>query len=99
MEPVFRTLEISVGAASRALGARITYLGLENLPAHGGAVVAINHTSYVDWYPAASRSTGMVPECLIRKLTTFTSCISDLIMNRSRRPTWYAASADGYQST
>ena len=53
MEPVFRTLEISVGAASRALGARITYLGLENIPAHGGAVVAINHTSYVDWYPSA----------------------------------------------
>lgn len=53
MEPVFRALEISVSAASRAIGTRITYLGLENIPAHGGAVVAINHTSYVDWYPAA----------------------------------------------
>ena len=53
MEPVFRTLEIAVSAASRAIGARITYLGLENIPARGGAVIAINHTSYVDWYPAA----------------------------------------------
>lgn len=53
MEPVFRALEISVSTASRAIGTRITYLGLENIPAHGGAVVAINHTSYVDWYPAA----------------------------------------------
>jgi len=29
------------------------YLGLENYPAHGGAVVAINHTGYLDWMPAA----------------------------------------------
>ena len=34
-------------------GSRITYLGLENIPDHGGAVVAINHTSYIDWAPAA----------------------------------------------
>jgi len=53
MEPVFRMLEISVSTANRAIGTRITYLGLENIPAHGGAVVAINHTSYLDWYPAA----------------------------------------------
>jgi 1-acyl-sn-glycerol-3-phosphate acyltransferase len=26
---------------------------LENIPATGGAVIAINHTSYVDWMPAA----------------------------------------------
>jgi 1-acyl-sn-glycerol-3-phosphate acyltransferase len=53
MEPVFRTLEIAVSTASRAVGTRITYLGLENIPDHGGAVVAINHTSYLDWYPSA----------------------------------------------
>lgn len=53
MEPVFRTLEIAVSTANRAIGTRITYLGLENIPAHGGAVIAINHTSYLDWYPAA----------------------------------------------
>jgi 1-acyl-sn-glycerol-3-phosphate acyltransferase len=53
MEPVFRTLEISVSLATRAIGTRITYHGLENIPAHGGAVIAINHTSYVDWAPSA----------------------------------------------
>jgi 1-acyl-sn-glycerol-3-phosphate acyltransferase len=53
MEPVFRVLEIAVSTANRAIGTRITYLGLENIPAHGGAVVAINHTSYLDWYPSA----------------------------------------------
>jgi 1-acyl-sn-glycerol-3-phosphate acyltransferase len=53
MEPVFRTLEISVSLATRAIGTRITYHDLENIPAHGGAVIAINHTSYVDWAPSA----------------------------------------------
>lgn len=53
MEPVFYTLEVLVKAAVRVNGIRITYHGLENIPARGGAVVAINHTSYVDWLPAA----------------------------------------------
>jgi 1-acyl-sn-glycerol-3-phosphate acyltransferase len=53
MEPVFRALEISVSLATRAIGTRITYCGLENIPERGGAVIAINHTSYVDWFPAA----------------------------------------------
>ena len=53
MEPVFRTLEIAVSLATRAIGTRITYLGLEHIPERGGAVIAINHTSYVDWFPAA----------------------------------------------
>jgi len=53
MEPVFRTLEIAVSAAAAVSGSRITYLGLENIPERGGAVVAINHTSYIDWAPPA----------------------------------------------
>src|SRR5690242_5165352 len=53
MEPVFRALEIAVGTATKVLGTKITYQGLENIPERGGAVMAINHTSYVDWAPAA----------------------------------------------
>jgi 1-acyl-sn-glycerol-3-phosphate acyltransferase len=52
-EPVFRLLEISVTSAVRTLGPRITYHGLEKIPSVGGAVIAINHTSYIDWIPAA----------------------------------------------
>jgi 1-acyl-sn-glycerol-3-phosphate acyltransferase len=52
-EPVFRLLEISVASAVALVGPRITYYGLENIPATGGGVIAINHTSYVDWMPAA----------------------------------------------
>jgi 1-acyl-sn-glycerol-3-phosphate acyltransferase len=53
MEPVFRILEIAAATAVRATGTRITYEGLENIPAAGGAVIAINHTGYVDFLPAA----------------------------------------------
>lgn len=53
MEPVFYALEVLVKAAVRIDGLKITYRGLENIPSSGGAVIAINHTSYVDWLPAA----------------------------------------------
>lgn len=53
MEPVFRTLEIATRLAVRATGTRIDYQGLDNIPGAGGAVVAINHTSYIDFLPAA----------------------------------------------
>jgi 1-acyl-sn-glycerol-3-phosphate acyltransferase len=53
MEPVFRTLEIACSTSVAVSGSRITYLDLENIPAQGGGVFAINHTSYLDWMPAA----------------------------------------------
>jgi 1-acyl-sn-glycerol-3-phosphate acyltransferase len=53
MEPVFRMLEFACTAGVAVSGTRITYHGLENIPERGGAVVAINHTSYIDWMPAA----------------------------------------------
>jgi 1-acyl-sn-glycerol-3-phosphate acyltransferase len=53
MEPVFRTLEIAAKVLVAASGTKISYQNLENIPRTGGAVVAINHTSYVDWLPAA----------------------------------------------
>ncbi|POX88822.1 1-acyl-sn-glycerol-3-phosphate acyltransferase [Mycobacterium kansasii] len=52
-EPTYRTLEILAKLLVLATGTRITYLGVENVPARGGAVVVVNHTSYVDWLPAA----------------------------------------------
>jgi 1-acyl-sn-glycerol-3-phosphate acyltransferase len=53
MEPVFRTLEIVAKALVAATGTQITYQNLQNIPRTGGVVIAINHTSYVDWLPAA----------------------------------------------
>ncbi len=53
MEPVFRALEITAKTVVKAVSSRISYEGLENIPHSGGAVITINHTSYVDWLPAA----------------------------------------------
>ncbi|WP_156689455.1 lysophospholipid acyltransferase family protein [Mycobacterium sp. Marseille-P9652] len=53
MEPTFRTLEAVAKLVVRATGSRITFRGEEHIPGRGGAVIAINHTSYVDWLPAA----------------------------------------------
>jgi 1-acyl-sn-glycerol-3-phosphate acyltransferase len=53
MEPVCRALEITAKALVAATGTTITYRHLEHIPRTGGAVIAINHTSYVDWLPAA----------------------------------------------
>ena len=52
-EPTFRTLEILAQLVVLATGTRITYGGEENIPDRGGAVITINHTSYVDFLPAA----------------------------------------------
>lgn len=53
MEPTFRALELLAHFLVKATGTRITYSGEEQIPERGGAVVAINHTSYVDFLPAA----------------------------------------------
>src|SRR5271155_3562646 len=53
VEPTFRTLEIVTQLGVLATGTRISYSGEENIPEQGGAVIAINHTSYVDFLPAA----------------------------------------------
>ncbi|MBB2993267.1 1-acyl-sn-glycerol-3-phosphate acyltransferase [Mycolicibacterium iranicum] len=58
MEPVFRALEITARCLVRATGTKITFRGLENMPAAGGAVIAINHTGYVDFLPAALAATA-----------------------------------------
>ncbi len=52
-EPTFRTLEILARLVVLASGSKLTYMGEENIPDRGGAVVAINHTSSVDFLPAA----------------------------------------------
>ncbi|WP_078290739.1 1-acyl-sn-glycerol-3-phosphate acyltransferase [Mycobacterium sp. D16R24] len=52
MEPVYRLLEITANTAVFLTGTVIRYRGLEQVPSGGGAVIAIKHTSYVDFLPA-----------------------------------------------
>lgn len=53
VEPFFRMMEMVVPPVVAANGVKIAYRGLENIPEHGGALIALNHTSYVDWLPAS----------------------------------------------
>lgn len=53
MQPVFRALELAAVTMVKVSGARLDFGGLEHVPASGGAVIAINHTGYIDFLPAA----------------------------------------------
>lgn len=52
-EPFFRMMEMVVPPLVTANGIKVEFQGLENIPQHGGAVIVLNHTSYVDWLPAS----------------------------------------------
>jgi 1-acyl-sn-glycerol-3-phosphate acyltransferase len=52
-EPFFRMMEMVVPPVVAANSIKIEFRDLENIPEHGGAVIALNHTSYVDWLPAS----------------------------------------------
>ncbi len=52
---MFRTLEIIATTLVRVQGLELRYSGIDNIPGRrsDGAVLAINHTGYVDFIPAA----------------------------------------------
>src|SRR3954447_4643485 len=98
MEPVFRTLEIVASMAVRAAGAKITFEGLDNIPADGGAVVAINHTSYVDFLPAAlaTRHRGRRIRFMIKAEMQNVRVVNFLIKHTGTIPVNRRAGADAY---
>ncbi len=49
MEPAYATCILLARTIWRLQGLKITVSGAENLPTSGGAVVAINHTGYLDF--------------------------------------------------
>jgi len=49
VEPAYGTVIAAVRLLWRTQGLRFTITGMEHLPATGGAVVAINHTGYLDF--------------------------------------------------
>jgi 1-acyl-sn-glycerol-3-phosphate acyltransferase len=49
VEPVYGSIIALVRLTWRVQGLRFTIVGQDNIPATGGAVIAINHTSYFDF--------------------------------------------------
>jgi len=49
VEPVYGSIIALVRLTWRVQGLRFTIVGQQNIPATGGAVIAINHTSYFDF--------------------------------------------------
>lgn len=98
MEPVYRVLEVTAKAVTAALGNPITYRGLENIPASGGAVVAINHTSFVDWVPAAlaAHQRGRRIRYMIKAEMAQVKVVNFLIKHTRTVPVDRAAGADAY---
>ena len=52
-EPLYRAIIIVARTIFLINGYRFTIKGDRNVPKRGGAVMAINHTGYVDFLPAA----------------------------------------------
>ncbi|BBZ46803.1 lysophospholipid acyltransferase family protein [Mycobacterium parmense] len=50
-EAFYRLGELIVPPLVAMQGTKITFEGLENIPERGGALLAQNHTSYLDWLP------------------------------------------------
>jgi 1-acyl-sn-glycerol-3-phosphate acyltransferase len=48
-EPLYRGIVTVFKGVFRGLGMRIDVVGEENIPLDGGAILAINHTSYLDF--------------------------------------------------
>jgi 1-acyl-sn-glycerol-3-phosphate acyltransferase len=98
MEPVFRSLEIAAKTAVRATGTQIAYRGLEHLPRAGGAVVVINHTSYVDFLPAAlaAMQRGRRMRFMIKAEMADVLVVAFLIRHTKAVPVDRRAGADAY---
>ena len=87
MEPVYGTVIQLARLVWRVQGLKFTVTGVENLPATGGAVIAINHTSYFDFtfagLPAYKQQRGRKVRFMAKK-EVFDSKVTGPIMRSLR---------------
>lgn len=100
MEPVYRTIIGLARTVFFAQGLKFEVSGDEHIPATGGAVIAINHTGYMDFTYAGLPA--RTPKRYIRfmaKKEVFDDKISGPIMRALKHiPVDRAAGADSYQA-
>jgi 1-acyl-sn-glycerol-3-phosphate acyltransferase len=98
MEATYRSMELMAQTFFWAVGARITYIGEDNIPDRGGAVVAINHTSYVDWLAAglAARRRGRRLRYLVKGELQQHKIVNFAIKHTKTIPVNRSAGADAY---
>ncbi|MDH6245414.1 lysophospholipid acyltransferase family protein [Mycobacterium sp. OTB74] len=87
MEPVYGTVIVAARTLWRLQGLKFTVEGVENLPITGGAVIAINHTGYLDFTfagrPALMQGRGRKVRFMAKK-ETFDNKITGPIMRGCR---------------
>src|SRR5688500_2121230 len=68
-EPVYRPVIALAKGGFQGLGIRFDITGAENVPASGGAVMAINHTGYLDFTCAglAAQPAGRMVRFMAKK--------------------------------
>lgn len=67
-EPVYEVVQVLARSILGAQGLRVQWRGLENIPTEGGVLLAVNHTSYVDFLEAglAARRAGRWPRYMLK---------------------------------
>jgi 1-acyl-sn-glycerol-3-phosphate acyltransferase len=87
VEPVYGTIIRAARVIWRLQGLKFTITGVQNLPATGGAVIAINHTSYFDFtfagLPAFEQGRGRKVRFMAKR-EVFDSNVSGPIMRGMR---------------
>jgi 1-acyl-sn-glycerol-3-phosphate acyltransferase len=98
VELTYRSMEVMAQTFFWATGAQITYAGGENIPESGSAVVAINHTSYVDWLAAglAALRRGRRLRYLVKGELQQVKIINFAIKHTKTIPVDRTAGADAY---
>jgi 1-acyl-sn-glycerol-3-phosphate acyltransferase len=87
VEPAYGTVIAGVHLLWRVQGLRFTITGTEHLPATGGAVLAINHTGYLDFTFAGLPFYRQRPRRLIRfmaKQEVFDHSVTGPVMRKLR---------------